>query len=377
MEKTAERTGRVLMTADAVGGVWTYAIELARALSAHNVEVCLATMGSPLSRAQIDESKAVSNLDVYESDFKLEWMENPWQNVALAGDWLLRLEEYLKPDIIHLNGYSHGSLDWGAPKLVVGHSCVLSWWETVKGGTVPGEWDRYAQEVKRGLESSDAVVAPSRSMLDSLRRHYGFTTPGRVIHNGRGQGRFRPGRKEEFVFTAGRLWDEAKNTAALEFVSGRLDWPVYAAGLDDHKSGRLAAGGSIKLVGQLSAEEMSAWLSRASIYALPAFYEPFGLSVLEAGLCGCALVLGDIPSLREIWEGAAVFVDPGDNENLRQAICSLIENNGRRSEYGKLARERALQFSPEKMASSYLLLYGELLLRGKAQKSPMEVECAL
>ncbi len=32
---------------------------------------------------------------------------------------------------------------------------------------------------------------------------------------------------------------------------------------------------------------------------LPARYEPFGLSVLEAALSGCALVLGDIPSLRE------------------------------------------------------------------------------
>ena len=35
---------------------------------------------------------------------------------------------------------------------------------------------------------------------------------------------------------------------------------------------------------------------------LPARYEPFGLSILEAALSGCALVLGDLPSLRELWD---------------------------------------------------------------------------
>ena len=47
----------------------------------------------------------------------------------------------------------------------------------------------------------------------------------------------------------------------------------------------------------LSGEDIRPWFARAGIYALPAVYEPFGLSVLEAALSGCALVLGDIPSL--------------------------------------------------------------------------------
>jgi glycogen synthase len=54
------------------------------------------------------------------------------------------------------------------------------------------------------------------------------------------------------------------------------------------------------------------WYARASIYALPARYEPFGLSALEAALSGCALILGDIPSLREVWLEAAPYVSPDD-----------------------------------------------------------------
>ena len=86
-------------------------------------------------------------------------------------------------------------------------------------------------------------------------------------------------------------------------------------------------------------------MARASIYAMPARYEPFGLSILEAGLSGCALVLGDIPSLREHWEGAAVFVAPDDRDALRSAIARLIDNPGRLAELGRRARVRGQEFT--------------------------------
>ena len=68
-----------------------------------------------------------------------------------------------------------------------------------------------------------------------------------------------------------------------------------------HPQGGVAALPLLEALGKLPAAEMKLWFAHAAIYCLPARYEPFGLSVLEAGLSGCALVLGDIPSLREIW----------------------------------------------------------------------------
>ena len=56
------------------------------------------------------------------------------------------------------------------------------------------------------------------------------------------------------------------------------------------------------------------WFAHASIYALPARYEPFGLSSWKQPR-GCALVLGDIASLREICD-AALFIPPDDTERL-------------------------------------------------------------
>ena len=128
---------RVLMTTDTIGGVWTYCLELARALQPLRVEFILATMGQLPTDDQRAEAGAIPNIQLHESTFKLEWMANPWDDVARAGDRLLELERQFQPDIVHLNGYAHAACAFHAPRIVVGHSCVLSWWRAVKKGDSP------------------------------------------------------------------------------------------------------------------------------------------------------------------------------------------------------------------------------------------------
>jgi glycosyltransferase involved in cell wall biosynthesis len=108
---------------------------------------------------------------------------------------------------------------------------------------------------------------------------------------------------------------------------------------------------------------------------MPARYEPFGLSILEAGLSECALVLGDIPSLREGWEGAAVFVAPEDREGLRAAIGRLIDHPAQRAELGRRARERGREFTAARMVDGYRRLY-EGLLSGAGRPSLEVSSCA-
>lgn len=342
------------MTADTIGGVWTYAVELAHGLSKHNFSIALATMGAPLTAEQ---RRNAGNLELHESSFRLEWMENPWDDVARASEWLLDLEKRLRPDIVHLNGYAHGSLPWRAPVVVVGHSCVLSWWEAVRSEPIPALWDDYRTAVTRGLAAANLVVAPSSAMLESLKRHYGLTRRSTVVYNGRDPDLFRPGIKEPFVFSAGRLWDEAKNLRALDAIAGELPWPVLVAGEQRHPEGGAVEHASVRALGRLCVGRMADWLARASIYVLPACYEPFGYSVLEAGLAGCALVLGDIPSLRELWHDAALFVPPHDLDELRAAVQALISNDAYRTHYAELGRKRALEFTAERMAAGYVEAY--------------------
>ena len=119
------------------------------------------------------------------------------------------------------------------------------------------------------------------------------------------------------------------------------------------------AGGEVVL-GRLEPAQLKTWYARAGVFAHPARYEPFGLAPLEAALSGCALVLGDIPSLREIWDDAAVFVPPEDVVRLRLALIDLIEDRPRREELARRAGARARRYTPERMAAGYLDLYADV-----------------
>jgi glycogen(starch) synthase len=355
---------RLLMTADTVGGVWTYALELAQALQSYDIDVVLATMGAPLQEHQRTDVQHVENVTLFESVWKLEWMEAPWDDVAAAGAWLLDLEALTQPDVVHLNGYAHGALPWQSPTLIVGHSCVFSWFAAVKGTAPPAAWERYRQEVGRGLQAADLVTAPTAAMLTALRLHYGDFRAAPAIYNGRRMSHFPPLAKQPYILTAGRVWDEAKNVAALAHVAPHLSWPVFVAGEERHPEGGTVHFCTVQRLGRLALAKLAPWLGHAAIFVLPARYEPFGLTVLEAGLAGCALVLGDIPSLREVWDGAALFVPPDQPDALAEVLERLIRDVWRRERLAQRARARALQYTPARMAQAYTTLYAQLKCAG-------------
>jgi glycosyltransferase involved in cell wall biosynthesis len=198
-------------------------------------------------------------------------------------------------------------------------------------------------------------------MLAALRRHYGPFRHSRVIYNARDPKLFSAEGKARLVFASGRLWDEAKNLQAVEAIAPQLAWPIYLAGENRSPDGGEALAGNTRYLGRLAQPEIAHWFSRAAIFLHPARYEPFGLCVLEAALSGCAMVLGDIPSLRELWEGAAEFVDPEDHAGLQRAVTGLIENPDYRHRLGGAAQALAGRFRPARMAQDYMKTYQALI----------------
>jgi glycogen(starch) synthase len=361
---------RVLMTADAVGGVWTYALELSQALSMRGISVVLATMGPRPSDEQRARAEQIADLALRMSDFRLEWMDDPWMDVERAGQWLLALARDERVDIVHLNGYAHAALDWRKPVLVVAHSCVCSWWEAVHREMPPSPWTRYKVSVHRGLSSADLVIAPTNAHLEQLRALYRFAAPTRVISNARTcSSRRQDSRKEAFILASGRLWDEAKNIRVLDTLARNLSWPIYVAGDSRSPDGKEFVSENLHCLGRLHEDEVCDWLARASIFVHPARYEPFGLSVLEAAHAGCALVLSNLATLREIWTGAAMFVDSENPFHVRSVLEDLMRSDDVVGRLGTLARERAAMLTPARMAQCYEAAYRDLLSRPVKERS--------
>lgn len=364
---------RVLMTADAVGGVWDYALELARGFARLGVATELAVTGPEPGEARKFAAARIPTLTLHHRPFKLEWMADPEEDLHKTGDWLLDLERRLTPDIVHVNGYAAAALPFRAPVLCVGHSCVLSWWRAVHGEDAPASWDAYARRVADGLRMADLVAAPTQAMLDALVRHYGPLPRARVIPNGRDPQAYRPLPKRPFILAAGRVWDQAKNIGALDTVAGRLPWSVFVAGSLDGPDGQPKPLRHARPLGLLPADQLARWFGRAAIFAHPARYEPFGLAPLEAALCGCALVLGDIPSLRELWDGAALFVEPDNPTALTRKLTTLAETPARVKALGIAARRRAHDFTAVRMVRGTMDAYADLLAKAAVRSAASPV----
>ncbi|HUR84020.1 MAG TPA: glycosyltransferase family 4 protein, partial [Solirubrobacteraceae bacterium] len=281
------------------------------------------------------------------------------EDVEASGRRLLALAEEARVDLVHLNGFSHGALPWRVPVVVAAHSCVLSWHAAVRNAPAGPEWDRYRAAVSAGLRGADAVVAPTAAMRASLRRHYDYDLRCRVIPNGVSPHPADIGPRARLVLAAGRLRDEAKGLDALDRAAAQIEWPVAVAGDAGDRGARHA-----HLLGVLPRDELRGRMGQAAIFAHPAHYEPFGLVVLEAALAGCALVLGDIPTLRELWDGCALFVPPGDADALAEACGAIIAEPRLRRALCERAVYTAGCFTAARMAGKYRHLYERLPQRG-------------
>jgi len=354
---------RILMTTDPIGGVWNYTVELCNALAAKRVQVVVAVLGRLPSESQRAQLRRLPNVFVCESSFKLEWMSDPWSDLEKAAEWLLSIEHDALIDIIHLNHLVHGDLPWRAPVLSVGHSCVLSWWAATQPSEPPAQWALYRRRVTESLRAADCVIAPTQFMLSQLAGYYGPFKRSLSVPNARSRRHFTAGRKEKFVFSAGRLWDPAKNLQALAAVAPGIGAPVVVAGeaRSPHGNDAPTQLPNTQMLGSLPEPELANWYSRAAIYALPARYEPFGLSALEAALSGCALVLSDIPSFREVWGPAARYVAPDDHDHLRDTLREMLANEGLRSRFAARAMAQARHFTPARQMHKYLAVYRMLM----------------
>jgi glycosyltransferase involved in cell wall biosynthesis len=355
---------RLMMTTDAVGGVWIFSVALARALSQAGVEITLVNIGPKPADAQRDMLKGHRGVSLIETDLLLEWQDPAGHDIVKAAAVLGALADRLAPDLIHFNGFRDAALGWKVPTVVVAHSCVNSWASACdqSDAFAGSEWSAYTANMRDGLFSASAWVAPTNSFREVIARSLGSSEKGIAIWNGADSVQRRAKPKRPVVLAAGRLWDRAKNLSALSSAAAAIDWPIRIAGsLRAEHGGSAAPIEGCECLGAISHDELLQEMEAASIFVSPALYEPFGLSVLEAARAGSALLLSDIPTFRELWEGAAIFFDPRDRQDLRQSLRSLCSDKSLRARLQRAAADRATRYPLRNTASRYRALYESLL----------------
>lgn len=114
------------------------------------------------------------------------------------------------------------------------------------------------------------------------------------------------------------------------------------------------------VLGPVAHDELPALVAGAQAFAFPSLKEGFGLAALEAAAAGRPLVVRDLPVMREVFAGAALFAT--DVPSLASALLTaLTAPDPRRVDRGKVL---AASYSWSAAAQAHRRLYEKLLQGG-------------
>jgi len=130
---------------------------------------------------------------------------------------------------------------------------------------------------------------------------------------------------------------------------------IWEAGLGD----------KVVQIGEVEELDLPALYSAARMIVCPSLYEGFGLTVLEAMACGTPVISSNAASLPEVVNGAAVLLDPFDEQAWANAIIRLWNEASLRVSLREAGLARAKQFTVERMAYETISVYKRLLSDGE------------
>jgi len=227
--------------------------------------------------------------------------------------------------------------------------------------TVPPRRRKDTERLERAVvRRAAALLANSNATAERLRALYEIGAPIEVVPNGVEYPESLPAkdwaRASERIVYAGSFFswkgvdDLADAARALPGLRIRL------IGGDEARIAQLraragSAGADLDFTGRIPHGRVAAELAQACIAVLPnradpdsAFTSP--IKLFEYMAAGCALVVSDLPSLREVLEqDDAVWTAPGNAASLASAIRALAEDPERARRLGARVREKARSYT--------------------------------
>lgn len=127
---------------------------------------------------------------------------------------------------------------------------------------------------------------------------------------------------------------------------------------------------NVKFLGFISEEEKFSYYKSVDVCVFPSKYEPFGIVLLEAMACGKPVVASNIDGIPFVVEDGktGLLFECGNVEDLAEKVITLLENKELREKMGKEGRERAKEFTWDKIAEQTVDLYREMLLNMTTNK---------
>jgi glycosyltransferase involved in cell wall biosynthesis len=362
---------RALLETDTVGGVWTFSLDLAIGLRTVGVDAHLAAVGPADTLPARVESANKAGVPIEAIVGPLEWQPDATPaGLARVHARLSRLARDLAADVVHACSYTHVAAGLDKPTVLTAHSDVFTWWHAVHGQAPPTRYDGYGEQVRQAVTTADVVVVPTRAYGDALIGVLALDDAMlSVVPNGRAESAALNGWTDDApagrsgVLAVGRFWDEGKNLRVLDALARSIGPQLTLAGA----GGDTFRESGVTVLGEVSPKRVRRSMRAACMFVGPALYEPFGLAALEAAQAGCALVLSDRGTHREVWGEAAVYVDPTDPAAWRSRVEHLLSDPAAIRQRAIAAHTRAQRYTAAAMTRRYVRHYRDAI---SARPSP-------
>jgi glycosyltransferase involved in cell wall biosynthesis len=248
------------------------------------------------------------------------------------------------------------------------------------------------------VKKATRVIAASNNTRDDLMRILNIgTEKTTVVHLATSPDRFHPiaepeerdyllkryGIRQPYVLVlSARNW-QAKNLpvvlealAVCQQQTGLAFQAVIAGPPEGYRKAfrgeTPAAPANVVLTGFVSAEDLPKLYRNADVFLLGSKYEGFGLPLLEAMSCGCAVVCSNGGSLTEVAGQGAILVASNDPLQMARAVSQLLSNQGEREQLKARALKRARDFSWEKTARETVSVYAQAREEGLCASASAE-----
>jgi len=144
----------------------------------------------------------------------------------------------------------------------------------------------------------------------------------------------------------------------------KCDWKLVMAGKNgwlskDFKqvAKDLGIGKDVIFTGYVIGDDLVPLFKNADFFVMPSLYEGFGTTVLEAFATGIPAIVSNVSSLPEIADGAVLFVNPLDVQDIAAAMGKFAYDENLKNEYREKGKKQLEKFDWKKCAQETLEVY--------------------
>jgi len=333
------------------------------------------------------------------SGFRTVRVNAHWYSLAEQTKFLAALYK-AKCDLVHFPHFNLPLL-YNRPFVVTIHDLTPKFFPGHKIGKSPLRRRAYDLVLNHAVHGAKAVITPSEFTKNDVIRHL-KVKPEKiaVIYEGikdklapaeaaallnnfeaekqqafqRLQIKFGHARiTKPFIFYVG-VWRNHKNVTGLIKAfhilvnEYRMDYQLVIGGKEDPHYPEVRAtwrtlglDERVYTPGMIFGEELNLFYRAARLFALPSFYEGFGLVTVEALNQGTPVVASLEGPVPEVIGEAGVYFDPKDPEQMAKVMADLLKDPARQKHLVQKGQKTIEKYSWENMAREALGVYKKVI----------------